>query len=162
MFGIFSALKGIMVMGLVAGIMGGAYKVYAIVNDNAKLKANQVVLEQSIETQKVVIEQYKKDIVEIVKANNEMNLLIKNLQKDFKDLDKRFTKKNRDIGKIAEKKPKAFEKILNNAGKNANRCMEIASGSPLTDEEKNATRKSQINPECPSIANPNYVPYGIN
>tara|TARA_Y100001972_G_scaffold128675_1_gene190935 strand:+ start:6038 stop:6526 length:489 start_codon:yes stop_codon:yes gene_type:complete len=162
MFGMFSALKGIMVMGLVAGIMGGAYKVYAIVNDNAKLKANQVVLEQSIETQKGVIEQYKKDMVEIVKANNEMNLLIKNLQKDFEDLDKRFTKKNRDIGKIAEKKPEAFEKILNNAGKNANRCMEIASGSPLTDEEKNATRKSQINPECPSIANPNYVPYGIN
>ena len=88
--------------------------------------------------------------------------LLKNLQKDFEDLDKRFTKKNRDIGKIAEKKPEAFEKILNNAGKNANRCMEIASGSPLTDEEKNATRKSQINPECPSIANPNYVPYGIN
>ena len=100
-------------------------------------------------------EEYKKDIVVIVKANNEMNLLIKNLQKDFEDLDKRFTKKNRDIGKIAEKKPEAFEKILNNAGKNANRCMEIASGSPLTDEEKNATRQSQINPECPSIANPN-------
>jgi len=32
-------------------------------------------------------------------------------------------------------------------------------GAPLTQDETNATKKSQINPECPSIANPSYVPY---
>ena len=31
-------------------------------------------------------------------------------------------------------------------------------GAELTDKEK-ATKKSEINRECPSIANPNYVPY---
>ena len=41
---------------------------------------------------------------------------------------------------------------------NANRCMEIASGSPLTEEELAATKKSQTNTECPRLANPNYVP----
>jgi hypothetical protein len=39
----------------------------------------------------------------------------------------------------------------------ANRCIEIATGSPLTESEINATKKSQINGECPSLANPNYV-----
>ncbi len=39
------------------------------------------------------------------------------------------------------------------------RCVEIAMGSPLTDKEKNATKKSEINSECPSIANPKYVQY---
>jgi len=39
------------------------------------------------------------------------------------------------------------------------RCVEIAMGSPLTEKEKNATKKSEINAECPSLANPNYVPY---
>ena len=39
------------------------------------------------------------------------------------------------------------------------RCVEIASGAPLTEKEKTATKKSEINSECPSIANPNYVPY---
>ena len=29
--------------------------------------------------------------------------------------------------------------------------------TPLTEKEINATKKSQINPECPAIANPNYV-----
>jgi hypothetical protein len=32
-------------------------------------------------------------------------------------------------------------------------------GSPLTEKEENATKKSEINSECPSIANPNYIPY---
>jgi len=32
-------------------------------------------------------------------------------------------------------------------------------GSPLTDKEIKATKKSEINSECPSIANPNYVEY---
>ena len=39
------------------------------------------------------------------------------------------------------------------------RCVEISSGSPLTESEINATKKSEINRECPSIANPNYVAY---
>ncbi len=50
-------------------------------------------------------------------------------------------------------------KVINKASKSAKRCVEIASGAPLTEEEKNATKKSEINRECPSIANPNYVPY---
>ena len=48
---------------------------------------------------------------------------------------------------------------MNKGGDNAGRCIEIASGSPLTEKELNATKKSEINPECPSIANPNYIPY---
>ena len=53
----------------------------------------------------------------------------------------------------------SIERITNGASTLATRCIEIASGSPLTEEEKNATKKSEINSECPSIANPKYVPY---
>jgi hypothetical protein len=38
--------------------------------------------------------------------------------------------------------------------------MEISMGAPLTEDEKNATKKSEINPECWNIANPSYQPYG--
>jgi len=41
------------------------------------------------------------------------------------------------------------EKIIDKASDNVLRCLEIASGSPLTEDEINATRKSQINNECP-------------
>ena len=39
------------------------------------------------------------------------------------------------------------------------KAVEIAGGSPLTEKEINATKKSEINTECPSIANPNYESY---
>ena len=81
------------------------------------------------------------------------------MKKDLDDLDKRFNKKNRDFGKLAIEKTKVIERIMNKGSVNASRCIEIASGAPLTEQEKNATKKSEINVECPSIANPNYVPY---
>ncbi len=39
------------------------------------------------------------------------------------------------------------------------RCIELASGAEHTEDELKATKKSQINPECPALANPNYVHY---
>ena len=52
-----------------------------------------------------------------------------------------------------------IQRIINKASAAALRCVEISSGSPLTEKEINATKKSEINRECPSIANPNYIPY---
>ena len=67
--------------------------------------------------------------------------------------------KKRDMGDLAIARSSTVEKIINKASSNATRCVEIATGAPLTEKEENATKKSEINPECTSIANPNYVPY---
>ena len=67
--------------------------------------------------------------------------------------------RDRDIGKLAIQKTKVLEKIINKGSANANRCIEIASGAKLTENEKNATKKSEINSECSSISNPSYIPY---
>ena len=88
-----------------------------------------------------------------------MNQLLTVLKKDLDDLDKRFNKKGRDIGKLAIQKTKVIERIINKGSIAATRCVEIAGGAPLTELEIKATKKSEINRECPSIANPNYVPY---
>jgi hypothetical protein len=40
--------------------------------------------------------------------------------------------------------------------KNALRCLELATGSPLTEEEKNAPTPLEANRECPALINPNY------
>ena len=53
-----------------------------------------------------------------------------------------------------------MERAINRGTKNALRCMEIAMGAELTEKEKNATKKSQINPECSELANPSYQRYG--
>ena len=155
----FSSLKIAMVAILITGIAGAGMYVMKLRSDNAILKANQVKLESAVADQKQLIENQQKDFEEILAANKKMNELVSVLKKDLEDLDKRFNKKNRDVGKLAIAKTKAIERITNNGSKNANRCIEIASGAELTEAEKNATKKSEINTECPSIANPNYVPY---
>ena len=155
----FGSLKIAMVAILITGIAGAGMYVMKLRSDNAILKANQVKLESAVADQKQLIENQKKDFEEILSANKKMNELVSVLKKDLEDLDKRFNKKNRDVGKLAIAKTKAIERITNNGSKNANRCIEVASGAELTEAEKNATKKSEINTECPSIANPNYVPY---
>jgi len=155
----FGQIKLLFSVLLIAGIAGAGMYVMKLRSDNAILKANQVQLEQSIESQKKVLEQQKQDFEDIMESNKQLNKLINALKKDLDDLDKRFNKGKRDVGKLAIERSKVIEKIINKGGKNATRCIEIASGSPLTEKEIKATKKSEINPECPSIANPNYVPY---
>ena len=144
---------------IVTALAGGGFYVLKLQKDNAILKANAIKLESAISEQKTLIENQKKDFEAILNANKEMDELIGKLKTDFAELDKRFNKKNRDVGKLAIAKTKSIERITNGASALAIRCVEIASGAPLTEEEKNATKKSEINSECPSIANPNYVPH---
>ena len=144
---------------IITSLLGAGAYVLKLQKDNAILKENAIKLESAISEQKTLIENQKKDFEEILDANNKMNKLVNALKKDLDDLDKRFNKKNRDVGKLAIAKTKSIERITNGASALATRCIEIASGSPLTEEEKNATKKSEINSECPSIANPNYIPY---
>ena len=144
---------------LASAVVGAGVYVMKLRSDNAILKANAVKMESAITEQKELITQQKEDFKEILAANQKMNELVSVLKKDLEDLDKRFNKKNRDVGKLAIAKTKSIERITNGASALATRCIEIASGSPLTEKEKNATKKSEINSECPSIANPNYVPY---
>ena len=155
----FGSIKIVMVGLLITGIAGAGMYVMKLRSDNAILKANQMKLEEAVSSQKELIANQKKDFQEILDANNKMNELVSVLKKDLDDLDKRFNKKNRDVGKLAIAKTESIERITNGASALAMRCVEIASGSPLTEDEKNATKKSQINSECPSIANPNYFPY---
>ena len=152
-------IKIIVTLLLLAGAAGGFAYVQKLRADNAVLKINQEKLETAVSEQQTLIENQKKDFEEILDANKKMNELVSVLKKDLEDLDKRFNKKNRDVGKLAIAKTKSIERITNNASIAANRCIEIASGAELTEKEINATKKSEINTECPSIANPNYDPY---
>ena len=155
----FGSVRVIIMAVVFIGISGVGVYVMKLRSDNAILKANQVLLEQSVESQKQVIKKQQEDFGQILESNKKMNTLINNLQKDIDALDKRFNKGARDFGKLAMEKYGLVEKIINKGSDRATRCVEIAGGSPLTEKEINATKKSEINTECPSIANPNYESY---
>ena len=100
-------------------------------------------MESAIADQKTLIENQKKDFQQILDANKKMNELVSVLKKDLEDLDKRFNKKNRDVGKLAIAKTEAIERITNGASALATRCIEIASGSPLTEAERKMLQRNQ-------------------
>ena len=134
-----------LVLILLAGAGGGYLYVNKLQKDNAILKTNQVKLETAVAESNQVIEQQSKDLKKIRSTLKEVEELNSKLQADKDSLNKRLGK--HDIGNLAENKPGLVEKIINKASDSAARCVEIASGSPLTEEELNGTP----NRECPSF-----------
>ena len=100
----FGSVRVIIMAVLFFGIAGAGVYVMKLRSDNAILKANQVLLEQSVESQKQVIKKQQEDFGQILESNKKMNTLINNLQKDIDALDKRFNKGARDFGKLAMEK----------------------------------------------------------
>ena len=155
----FSSIRLIFTVLIISGIAGAGMYVMKLRADNATLKANQIQLETAITEQNKVLEQQKADFTAILESNKKLNVLIQTFKKDLDELDKRFNKKKRDVGKLAIERTKSVERVINKGAINAQRCIELASGAEHTEEELKATLKSQINPECPALANPSYVPY---
>lgn len=155
----FTQIKMFFTLLLVVGLAGAGVYVMKLRSDNAILKVNQQQLETAIADQSKVLEQQKKDFDAILESNKKLNVLIQTFKADLDDLDKRFNKKKRDVGKIAIERTEAVERIINKGANNAARCVELASGAERTEAEIKATKRSEINTECPALANPNYVPY---
>ena len=141
----FSSLKIGLVLVMLAGAGGGYLYINKLQKDNATLKSNQIKLESAVEDQKQVIESQAEDFKKIRSTLTKLEEENAKLLKDKQDLAKRLGK--HDIGNLAENKPGLVERIINGASKSAARCVEIASGSPLTEEELNGTP----NRECPSF-----------
>ena len=141
----FSSLKIGLVLVMLAGAGGGYLYVNKLQKDNAVLKTNQIKLETAVQESNQVIEQLTKDLKKIRSTIKQIEEVNAKLQKDRDALNNRLGK--HDIGNLAENKPGLVEKIINKASDSAARCMEIASGSPLTEEELNGTP----NRECPSF-----------
>lgn len=162
----FSAASALIRLLIVIIVLGGAgYAFYYISNLQANLaisELNSKQLEKAIEDQKAAVENMRAEIEKINKINTQLNETIKAQEADKQALTDRFNKTidgmKRDFGKVAAEKPKSLERAVNRGTVNALRCLEIASGAPLTEAEKNATKPSEINRECPSLANPNYKP----
>lgn len=157
MFGLGSLKIYAMIGVAVATMVAGFYWYY---QDSQKrimdLMANQAKLETAVAIQEATIKQQQEDMAKQAATLEKVNDAFAKAQADKQNLTDKLMK--HDLGKLAEKKPGLVEEKINRGTDNVGRCFEILSGAPLTDAERNATKKSEINNECPSIANPAYVP----
>jgi len=149
---------------LLSTAAGGLWYVQHLKSENEILTLNNAKLNDAVEQQQAVIEQQLRDIESKTEINKILNENNAKLTADLNLANEKFNKVNasgerRDIGNLALSKPKSIERIERKREQQRARCFEIAQGSALTEEELNATKKSQINAECTNIANPNYIPY---
>ena len=156
------------IVGLVSLILivGALFYITGLRADLAISQENAKRMTEAVQQQQEVLKQVQAEQAKIKEINNELNTTIKLQNKDMDSLKDRFTQsangEKRDFGKAAAAKPTSLERAVNRGTVNALRCLEIASGAPLTEVEKNAKLPSEINKECPSLANPNYKPAAGN
>ena len=74
----FGSVRVIIMAVLFFGIAGAGVYVMKLRSDNAILKANQVLLEQSVESQKQVIQKQQQDFSQILESNKKMKELGRN------------------------------------------------------------------------------------
>ena len=155
MFGIGGAIKAIVALIIVAVIAGGIWYVTGLRADLAVSEANSAKLQEGIQQQQALMEQMREDIATIQKTNAELAATVDKQRKDVETLNTKFSK--RDFGALAAEKPAVVEKLVNRGTVNALRCMELASGAPLTEQEKNAKTPMEANRECPSLIDSDYT-----
>lgn len=127
-------IKLIIYLVLALGVAGGFAYVKKLQSDNAILKANQIQLESAITEQQEVLQLKELEFAFIVEANKDLAEKLNAARKDNEELTKKFAKY--DIAEWGMQNPEATQKTINRAVREVGRCMEIASGSPVTEDDK--------------------------
>ena len=142
---------------LSAGMAGAGYWYYNDTQERiAILNENNAKLETAVQTNEQALEAQRASFAAMQIENERLNEQFKDISDRNRALENRLSR--HDIGASMLAKPEATERVLNGGSANALRCIEIASGSPLTEKELSATKPSEINPECWRDANPNFDP----
>lgn len=155
MVGILPAIRMLLIVIVVVIIAGGLWYVTNLKADLAISEANNRQLVDAAREQNFLIEQMKQDVAAIQQANVELQQQNEKQRRDVETLNSKFSK--RDFGALAAEKPAVVEKLINRGTQNALRCLELAAGAPLTEQEKNAKTPMEANRECPSLIDSNYT-----
>lgn len=160
MLGLIPMIRALVVLTIVATVAVGGYYIINLKADLAISESNNTQLKAGINEQQALMERMKVDIESIQATNRELVALAAQQRADVDALSRKFSQdakgSPRDFGQFAAGKPELVERLVNRGTRNAMRCLELASGAPHTQEELAATTSSEINKECPTIANPNY------
>ena len=155
---IFGILKKYLIIAGVLGAVGfGLWKYYTYTQETIRVYAENAARAEMAQAEtQAALEQTIKDLEKVQEKYNQVSADFNSAKKRVDGLQDKL--KEHDLPFLAEQKPGLVEKILDKGSKDMLRCLEIISGSPLTEEELNVTTKSKANTQCPDIANPNYIP----
>lgn len=148
----------LLILTVVLGAVGfGAWKYYQYTQEQIRIYAvNAATAELAQQESEQAIEALRKDMEAVREQYTAVSEEFDRAKSRVDKLEEILSE--HEIGILAQAKPKLVEKIVDKGTKDVLRCYEILTGSPLTEEEINVTKKSRANSSCPDVANPNYTP----
>jgi len=152
--GLFTNIKLIGIAGIGVLLVLALWHYNSIVTDLENERTLNKELTASLKISNDTIEKIRNDAEEAAKIHKKVSEQFTVIQLENKKLSS--TIRTHDLAKLASKKPLMIQNIINDGTADSFRCFEILSGSELTEDELNATKPSQINRSCASLANPNY------
>lgn len=162
MIGSGGVIKAIAALAIVVIIAGGAWYVTGLRANLAISELNNQRLQEGIEAQQRLMDQMRADVAQIQAINVALSQEAERQRQEIRDLSDRFNVnargEARDFGAIAAARPTSVQRLINRGSASAMRCLELASGAPHTEQELAAKIASETNRECPTLANPNYIP----
>ena len=133
---------------LVLGGVGAGYVYVQNLQKNLEVAvANNARLETAVATNEATIGALQADYARIQTELNRVNTEFAATRAQNNLLRDRLS--NIDLGLLAQTRPDSIERAVNRGTVNAGRCFEILCGSPLTDQEREATSGDEFNRECP-------------
>jgi chromosome segregation ATPase len=124
-------------------------EIATLLTENATLQENFKTLERANKQNVETIDQM--DSLYSENLNN-----FNRLQQDFQTMRSRNNQlrerlNSAELNSRSLSSPQEMERSLNTSTRNSFRCMEILSGSPLTQRENASVNANDFNPECPWI-----------
>ena len=133
-------------------IFGGYFYIQSLRAEIELAREVQAKMETVISKQSLAMENMKADIERMNKIQSELSSQVRAAEQSSRDLAKKFTHdssgKERNFGALTNAKPNIVEQKVNKGTRDALRCNEIVTGSPLTANELNGKVKNSI---CPDL-----------
>lgn len=153
MLGINTTVKLFLLMLIIGSVSVGYIHYQNLVQDKKDALRRTSQLQTAVDVNETTIDALQKDIEQSNRIRQQVEIERNQALARNQELERILME--HDLGTLARARPGLVEKAINNGTADANRCLEIMSGSPLTSQEKNARLPSEVNGFCPGLANPN-------
>lgn len=158
---IFGVFKPWVIISILLVLMCGTGYFYYSSTQSTILKLNTQNTQLKSNNEQLIIANNAniKTINDLQNSYDQIQLDYQQSQSDFQNIRNQNKKilnsiMNSDINNLAYTDTSNTELAINLASKDNNRCLEILSGSPLTDIEKNAKTDKEFNSSCPWLFTP--------
>lgn len=145
------------IIGLVGLISGGGILYYTSTQNKIEELTSVVsTLRSNLEQANTINEQNIETIDALQTSYAEIQLQYTRAEEDINSARVENTRlrdilSEHNIEYLAVSRPSLVQRIINNGSADALRCMELLSGSPLTESERNAETNREFNSVCPDL-----------